>query len=275
MPTDIEESLTIENLAEAPHPALRWLELLFLFVAMPILFWLWRTHPQPVADLVARLGLEGTRLTNPGRFMIPTLALFTLFGLSLLLLDRSFPRRQLWNFQAAKPELPRILIRFVILAAGLTLLAWQLEIGAPLRDWLNANNIGQRWLGLGERFFAFPRNNPRLWLIIMVFYPVISVWPQEVLYRAFFFHRYSRILPRPILRIIFSGFVFGFMHIVFMNPVAPTLCLLGGLLFAHTYERTRSTLAASFEHALYGCWVFTVGLGAYFYGGTYGGAIVN
>jgi len=275
MPTDLEESLTIENLADAPHPALRWLELLFLFGAVPVLFWLWRQHPQPVADLVARLGLEGTRITNPGRFMIPTLALFTLFALALLLLDRSFRRRHLWNFRAAVPELPRILIRFALLGAGLTVLAWQLELEAPLRRWLESIGLGYEWLGSGANFFGLPRNKPTLWLVIMVFYPVVSVWPQEVLYRAFFFHRYSRILTPPVLRVAVSGLAFGFMHIVFMNPVAPTLCVLGGWLFAHTYERTRSTFAASLEHALYGCCVFTVGLGSYFYGGTYGGAIVN
>lgn len=37
-----------------------------------------------------------------------------------------------------------------------------------------------------------------------------------------------------------------------------------GVLFAWTYERTRSTLAVSVEHALFGCWMFTVGLGSFF-----------
>ena len=50
--------------------------------------------------------------------------------------------------------------------------------------------------------------------------------------------------------------------------LAVALCVIGGWLFADTYSRTRSLWLASAEHALYGCLVFTVGLGRYFYGGT-------
>jgi hypothetical protein len=46
----------------------------------------------------------------------------------------------------------------------------------------------------------------------------------------------------------------------------------GGLFFARTYLRARSALASTLEHALpehtlYGCWIFTVGLGRHFYAG--------
>jgi len=40
------------------------------------------------------------------------------------------------------------------------------------------------------------------------------------------------------------------------------------LLFAARYAETGSLATSSFEHALYGCWLFTVGLGQYFYHGT-------
>jgi CAAX protease family protein len=43
------------------------------------------------------------------------------------------------------------------------------------------------------------------------------------------------------------------------------LAAVAGLLFASTYERSRSTLLVSIEHALYGDVVFTVGLGSLFY----------
>jgi hypothetical protein len=45
------------------------------------------------------------------------------------------------------------------------------------------------------------------------------------------------------------------------------LTLIGGWLFARRYQRTRSLLAASVEHALYGVLAFTVGLGALFHHG--------
>jgi CAAX protease family protein len=256
-----------------PPAAWRWVELFVLFAGVPLLFWWWRASPNAVVSILERVGLDDTRLANPGRFMIPMLGLFTVGCLAFLLMDPSFPKRRLWNLRAAKPALRGILVRFVVLAGLMTLFTWQLEPGSVMRGWVDANNLGGQWLGAGPELFSLPRINPRLWAIIMVFYPMVSVWPQELLYRAFFFHRYQRILARPLMRVLASAFAFGFMHIIFMNPIAPALCLLGGVLFAQTYQRTQSTFAASFEHALYGGWVFTVGLGSFFYGGTYGGTV--
>ncbi|WP_423804206.1 hypothetical protein [Nitrosomonas nitrosa] len=44
-----------------------------------------------------------------------------------------------------------------------------------------------------------------------------------------------------------------------------TFTFVGGIMFAYTYHRHRSLLLASIEHALYGCFVFTIGLGWFFY----------
>jgi membrane protease YdiL (CAAX protease family) len=45
------------------------------------------------------------------------------------------------------------------------------------------------------------------------------------------------------------------------------MTLVGGLLFAHTYWKTRSLLVSAIEHALYGCLLYTIGLGRFFYHG--------
>ena len=45
-------------------------------------------------------------------------------------------------------------------------------------------------------------------------------------------------------------------HIFVINWVAPLLGILGGLLFALTYSKTKSLLLVSFEHALYGNTLF-------------------
>jgi membrane protease YdiL (CAAX protease family) len=55
--------------------------------------------------------------------------------------------------------------------------------------------------------------------------------------------------------------------VLFRNWIAPTLGFAGGVLFAWTYERTRSSLVAAIQHAACGCWLFTTGLGWYFYHG--------
>lgn len=39
------------------------------------------------------------------------------------------------------------------------------------------------------------------------------------------------------------------------------LTFIGGLLFALTFKKTKSTLLVSIEHAIYGSWLFTVGMG--------------
>lgn len=46
------------------------------------------------------------------------------------------------------------------------------------------------------------------------------------------------------------------------------LTFVGEVLFATCYAETGSLATSCFEHALYGCWLFTLGLGQYFYHGT-------
>jgi uncharacterized protein len=101
----------------------------------------------------------------------------------------------------------------------------------------------------------------------MVLYPVLSVYPQGIIYRAFFFERYRTLFPNSVLLIVASAVAFSFAHIIFRNAIAVIFTLVGGLLFAWRYADTASLFTSSFEHALYGCWMFTIGLGHYFYRG--------
>jgi hypothetical protein len=48
------------------------------------------------------------------------------------------------------------------------------------------------------------------------------------------------------------------------------LSAAAGWIFARRYQQTRSLLATSIEHALYGVLAFTVGLGDLFYHGAVG-----
>ena len=65
--------------------------------------------------------------------------------------------------------------------------------------------------------------------------------------------------------ILLSALAFSLMHIVFRNWIAVVLTFFGGLLFARRHLETRSLFVSSFEHALYGCFVFTIGLGQFFF----------
>ncbi|MFO0457516.1 MAG: type II CAAX prenyl endopeptidase Rce1 family protein [Alphaproteobacteria bacterium] len=122
------------------------------------------------------------------------------------------------------------------------------------------------WL-VPERFLSFPRERTVLWGMVMLFYPILSVLPQEFIFRSYFFLRYRTILPSPRAMFFASALTFGFAHILLHNWVALLLSTVGGFIFAHTYRKRSSLALVSAEHALYGCFLFTIGLGYFFYSG--------
>ena len=117
-------------------------------------------------------------------------------------------------------------------------------------------------------FLELPRRNLGLWAVIMMAYPVLSVYPQGVLYRGFFFARYAVLFPGEQAKILAGAVVFCLAHLVFMNVWALALTLVGGVLFNRTYRRTGSMLASDAEHAVCGQLVFTCGWGRFLYHGT-------
>jgi membrane protease YdiL (CAAX protease family) len=123
------------------------------------------------------------------------------------------------------------------------------------------------WLAFPHLFLELPRQRPLLWALIMVFYPLLSVWPQEMLYRFLLFHRFRDLFGGDFALILASASAFGFAHIIFLNWIAIIMTAAGGLLFARDYARHRSLLLTCLEHSLYGCLIFTVGLGRFFYTG--------
>lgn len=119
-----------------------------------------------------------------------------------------------------------------------------------------------------HRFMELPTRMPGLWLTIMLLYPLASVIPQELIYRTFFFHRYGPLFgDARWLAILINGLLFGFAHVIFGSYVSIVLTAFLGFLVAWRYDETRSFWAVWLEHTLYGCLVFTVGLGHYFFTG--------
>lgn len=164
-----------------------------------------------------------------------------------LLRDPQFDREKLWNWGGLSGHLGAILMVFAMVALGL---------------WLGVRRFAP------EMEWSLIRQHPVFWAVVMVAYPVLSVFPQGILYRAFFFERYAILFPGKWAMIVASAAAFAFLHIIFRNSLAVALTFAGGLLFATRYAETGSLATSSFEHALYGCWLFTVGLGSYFYHGT-------
>ncbi|MDD3545792.1 MAG: CPBP family glutamic-type intramembrane protease [Kiritimatiellae bacterium] len=117
-------------------------------------------------------------------------------------------------------------------------------------------------------FMLLPRSDPRLWALVMVFYPALSVVPQGILYRALFHARYAALFRGEKSRKLAAAAAFGLAHLVFANAWAVALTLAGGLFIDRTYRKSGSMLAANIEHAVYGQLAFTTGWGLFLYHGT-------
>lgn len=194
------------------------------------------------------LALPLAYLFSPARIpALPLLWVVSGYALWQLLRDPHFNRVRLWNAPRLPGNLPAIL---AIYAAAALLLLLGVHLFAPQLEW------------------SFVREHPAFWAVVMVAYPVLSVYPQGLLYRAFFFERYAPLFPGRWTMIVASAAVFAYLHIIFRNPLAVSLSFAGGILFAFRYAETGSLATSGFEHALYGCWLFTIGLGQYFDQGT-------
>lgn len=227
-------------------------EFVLLFIAAPLLILLIR---RPGVLFLALwvggfLTYRASRPATPSppphlRAVMHRLAWFTPFFAGLLLMATAPPPN---DAERAKARAMRdILLRFVILSAALTLATR---------------------LALPEDFLDLPRHRPILWVAIILLYPLLSVWPQEVIFRRFIFHLYAALFPAALPLIATSAIAFGFAHVIFLNGTAIAMTTAGGAMFAAGYARHRSLTLSCIEHSLYGCLVFTIGLGRFFYTGT-------
>lgn len=124
-----------------------------------------------------------------------------------------------------------------------------------------AISIAYVWFTDRSQLFVVMLEKSKLWIFILFFYSLFSVYPQELIYRTFFFQRYESLFKSKALLIFVNAIVFSLAHIFFRNSLVMILTFLGGIMFALTFNKTRSTIAVSIEHAIYGCWLFTVGMG--------------
>ncbi|NBX02998.1 MAG: CPBP family intramembrane metalloprotease [Alphaproteobacteria bacterium] len=154
--------------------------------------------------------------------------------------------RMEWNFPAlTHAVIARMLLRFIPCALAMVVFtAWMIP----------------------DHLFSLPRERPRVWVMVMILYPLLSVVPQEIIFRSYFLKRFQPLFSPAVLPVA-SAMLFGWVHIVLLNWVAVVFSTIGGYFFADTYSKTKSLACASFEHALYGCTLFTIGLGYYFYHG--------
>lgn len=112
------------------------------------------------------------------------------------------------------------------------------------------------------------RSMPLLLGAIVLLYPPLSALPQEILFRPLFFRRYARLLPRgAAAQILVNAAIFSLAHLLYWSWVVTLMTFAGGLVFAWAYRVRRSFPEAVALHAVAGCVLFILGLGAWFYAG--------
>lgn len=251
MPNELRQPAPLSTRLKAA----RWTELCLLFILLPALLAASVERGVALHDAMRDIGLGWmvAWAAMPGLMIFPILLTTTLLIVGVLLLDRSFDRSNLWAWRRCREDLPRILIWWSALAVLILPLTAFMAFRTDLLE--------------PSAFMRLPRENPRILLIIWIFYPWVSAYPQEITHRVFFWHRYAGLFPGRRSLILANALIFAWMHALFWSWVALVMTFVGGLLFAHTYDRTRSGLAAGFEHAIYGAWCFTVGLGWFVFAG--------
>ena len=115
-----------------------------------------------------------------------------------------------------------------------------------------------------DLLFSLPRKNLTLLILIIIFYPIISVAPQEFIYRVFFCQRYEKIFGKNYFyMILINTIVFSYGHIVFHNFTAILFTAIASPIFLIIYLKY-SFATCLLLHALSGLLVFIFGLGKFF-----------
>lgn len=201
-----------------------------------------------IAELLGLFGLLPlllrARLVPAPRLLV--LAVVTAGCIGVLWRDPAFDRSRLWALGSLRGSGRALGLRAALAAAVIWTAVMLLRPAALL---------------------ALPRHEPALWVAGLAAYPFVSAWPQEILFRVFFFHRYRALFSTPAALLAANAAAFGFLHAIYPNAVAPLLSAPAGLLLALTYRRTRTMGPVWLEHTIYGLLLFTLGLGEFFYDG--------
>ena len=196
------------------------IELVLAFIALPLVIGIWLRPDLWIPALCLIALAAGFRLARDSRR--PTAPIVAPVG---------WPK--------VKQLLRRVALRFVV-SAGLIFLAARLLCPVCLADSL-----------------ARPGKE---WLAFVLFYPLVSVLAQEVLYRRYMFDRLRKLNLSATQIVWVSAVVFAAMHALFRNEIAVGLTLIAGWFFGDTYRRSGSLALVCLEHTLYGCLAFAVGL---------------
>ncbi|WP_416306361.1 lysostaphin resistance A-like protein [Neptunicella sp. SCSIO 80796] len=176
-------------------------------------------------------------------FVIPCLVIAGGYCSAVLWADPKFKRKRLGRLSDVRKYRQYLHLSFTLWVAIVTLVCWY-------------------WMP--SLFLSLPLQQPYLWLVTLLLYPLLSVIPQELIFRTFFFHRFKKLFPAKILRVGVSSLCFSMLHGLYGNWIAVIVSAAGGLLFGLTYANTKSTLIVVIQHSAWGLLLLTIGVGNYF-----------
>ena len=186
-------------------------------------------------------------VTKSAPFMFSFLWGATLYGFLVLRHTHHETMLHIWKMDAVTWEtLKPILIRWFLASIAMVIFIYFYD---------------------ATRFLYLPRERPEIIPALATFYPVFSALPQEFIFCSFFFSRYAPYFGNGKWMVLASAVVFAYAHVLYINPIAPTMSFLGGLIFAQTYWKSKSLALVTLEHSLYGISLFVSGMGWYFYSG--------
>lgn len=93
-----------------------------------------------------------------------------------------------------------------------------------------------------------------------LFFVFVSAPAQEFLYRSFLFAELREFRLPPSAIILASALLFGFMHIIYRDPVTVLLTLVAGLIWAVVFHNTRKVCLVAVSHAALGVAAILSGL---------------
>lgn len=184
------------------------------------------------------------------------LAVLGIVGVIGLIYDKRFDSRRLWNAEPIGRAMGWIVLQWAILSAVLV----------GVFGLMSGRELAGLSIAVPTRLFGLFQLEGWLLLIplaIALGYPCLSVYPQNVIYRAFFCHRYEPILGRGWSMVLVSATMFSLCHVIFNNWVVLVLTFVGGILFTRTYLKHQSLLLSVIEHTMYGLLCFYLGVGLF------------
>ena len=105
----------------------------------------------------------------------------------------------------------------------------------------------------GDDFFLKDHDLTKYYFtsVLLLFYLLFSVIPQEIIFRFLFFYKYKDYFNKFEI-LLLNSLVFSFCHLIYFDIYILLFSFFGNLLFTFNYMQNKSLLVVIVEHFLLG-----------------------